>query len=430
MNANRAGPRPTLNPERARKSWCKESSVLAKFFLSAPTASPTEAPPQGGLAQTVLRLEIQIAKRDSVHRHATPIDSGSTLSTTSLVAFYNSYLFFSLRHLLKPLLWRDVLITFLHQPDVDSGGKESRISGARMHAVPPVPAAPAVDGQPLQPNVPTESQEETPPAYLIIGGDDGGNQILQFHLAAGQKVRSASPINFLYASAGINLNRRRRDGDSFFFFTDPDEIYQSDGSEPLGFLGLAAPHAGKILPIKVEGRMALLLQNESYLASTGSVSHRRMCLQAGVNTEQLFMTRVVASPSSARGATVFLHAPGSIVETNLGVGQKMYVSISAIVAVTEGVTVNLSSTGAQARPLSGAEWARKSQSICLVQGPGTVYVSSLPVARQVRRLLSASRPENLPLLPLLRIFLMVLLFAASLAVLHSLNMLAFDGQEF
>lgn len=158
-----------------------------------------------------------------MHSHATPIDSGSTLPTISLVAFYYLYLFSSLRHLLKPLLWRDVLITFLHQPDVDAGGKESRICGARMHAVPPVPAAPAVDGQPLQPNVPTESQEETPPAYLIIGGDDGGNQILQFHLAAGQKVRSASPMNFLYASAGINLNRRRRDGDSFFFFSDPED---------------------------------------------------------------------------------------------------------------------------------------------------------------------------------------------------------------
>ena len=286
---------------------------------------------------------------------------------------------------------------------------------------PPVPPVPL--GAQQRREVEPDARHE--PSYSIFGGNDGGNQVVQFHLAPGQAVLSASPSHLLYASSGVVLHRVRRDGDSCLHFGEMDELFSNPLSAAgLCYVGLAAPHAGKILPIKVGARVALLVQNDCYLAYTGVVSHRRLRLQAGVNSEQLLMTRVVAKPfgvlNSIRSTTVFVHAPGSIMETNLGQGESMYVCTSAIVAVSEGVTVNLP-VGSQ------REWMTKQQNTCLVRGPGTVYVSSLPVVRQARRLLNAGRPE-IP--SFVRALMVVCLFVACMVALHSLYMLALDGQEF
>lgn len=286
----------------------------------------------------------------------------------------------------------------------------------------PNPPVPPVGLQQRQAVEPDSGQE---PSYSIFGGNDGGNQIIQFYLAPGQAVLSASSSHLLYASGGVVLQRVRRDSDSILYFGDMDELLTNPlNSTSLSYVGLAAPHAGKILPIKVGTRVALLVQNDCYLAYTGAVSHRRLRLQAGVNAEQLLMTRIMAKPfgqlNSIRSTTAFVHAPGSIMETHLGQGDSMYVCTSAIVAVTEGVTVNLPVA-------SGREWLTRQHNTCLVRGPGTVYVSSLPVMKQARRLLNAGRPE-IP--AIIRALMIVCLFVACTMALHSLNMLALDGQEF
>lgn len=286
----------------------------------------------------------------------------------------------------------------------------------------PNPPVPPVGLQPRR-DVEREAQQE--PSYSIFGGNDGGNQVVQFHLAPGQGVVSASPTHLLYASSGVVLHRVRRDSDSFLHFGEMDELFTNPLSgTSLCYVGLAAPHAGKILPIKVGARVALLVQNDCYLAYTGVVSHRRLRLQAGVNAEQLLMTRIVAKPfgplNPVRSTTVFVQATGSIMETHLGQGESMYVCTSAIVALTEGMTVNL--------PVGNCRgWMMKQQNTCLVRGPGTIYIASLPVVKQARRLLNAGRPE-IP--SLVRALMVVCLFVACMLALHSLNMLALDGQEF
>jgi len=130
-----------------------------------------------------------------------------------------------------------------------------------------------------------------------------------------------------------------------------DEQYiHPGGDEPLIYLGAAAPHAGKILPIKRFGeRMPLLVQDECFLASTGQMDQKEVCLKAGFGTEKLQMTRIAPLAYSqyetrrnanGRPATVFVHAPGSIMETNLGANKGLHVYTSAIVALIEGVTLN------------------------------------------------------------------------------------------
>lgn len=128
-------------------------------------------------------------------------------------------------------------------------------------------------------------------------------------------------------------------------------------------------------------------------------------MKTGTGKEKLQMTRIVPRPSSeyetrrsvhGRNGTVFVHAPCSIIETNLGPYESLHV-----VALTEGVTLNPPWTN----PRGYGE--KKMKDGCLVRGPGKVYISSLPFPKQARRLLSASPPKPARYL-FIRLFLNVL----------------------
>ena len=248
--------------------------------------------------------------------------------------------------------------------------------------------------------------EEQEPTYAIFGGDDGGNQLIQFHMAAGQVVTLHGGLtggsSFLYAHSDVSMYEYPRyylnNGlfSSVVNLKDEQDIHPG-GDEPLIYLGAAAPHAGKILPIKRFGeRMPLLVQDDCFLASTGQMDQKQVCLKAGFGTEKLQMTRIAhlaysqyetRRNANGRSATIFVHAPGSIMETNLGVNEGLHVYTSAIVALTEGVTLNPPSM------IASSYWAEEKKEVCLVRGPGTIYVSSLPMSKQARRLLNATPPK-------------------------------------
>jgi len=219
-------------------------------------------------------------------------------------------------------------------------------------------------------------------------------------MAAGQGVvLSGSMAGFLYAHPDVFVMpfTRQYVDDSSVTEGPKDNLYSNSGSESLLHLGVAGPHAGKNLPITVGGkRMPLLVQDDCYLASTGEVSHKQVLLKTGTGKDKLQMTRIVPRPYSeyetrrnanVRPATVFVHAPGSIIETTLGPNESLHVYTSAIVALTEGVTLN--------PPWTNPDGFRKKQMKdgCLVRGPGTLYISSLPFSVQARRLLSVRPPE-------------------------------------
>jgi len=238
----------------------------------------------------------------------------------------------------------------------------------------------AAQNPPALPEQGEEEEEPSEPTYSIFGGNDGGNQIIQFQMAPGQCVMlnsSTTSSSVLYAHPEVSVyesyeSRSSLSGPKF-------DYYENYGRQPLIYFRAAAPHAGKILPIILhKARVALLVQDDCCLANKGRVAHEAVCLKTGANTEQqLQMTRFVAKPfewpSRMRGATVFVHAPGSIMETNLGSDESMHACISAIVAVTEGVTLKLPVTSASTH-------LAEKKDVCVVHGPGTVYISSLPVS--------------------------------------------------
>jgi uncharacterized protein (AIM24 family) len=216
-------------------------------------------------------------------------------------------------------------------------------------------------------------------------------------MAPGQSVLlSGSTAGFLYAHPDVHVMsfmRQYVDDSSI----SKDDLYTNSGREPLLYLGAAAPHTGKILPVPVGGeRMPLLVQDDCYLASTGLVNHKQVFLKTGEGLLQ--MTRIVPRPyteyetrRSVRGrpatATVFVQSPGSIMETSLGPNESLHVYTSAIVALTEGVTLN----PPWVNPAGYGE--KKMKDGCLVRGPGTLYISGLPFSKQARRLLDTSPPE-------------------------------------
>lgn len=264
------------------------------------------------------------------------------------------------------------------------------------------------------PIVPEQDEEEEAgdiePTYSIFGGNNGGNHIIQFQTARGQYVM-LNQDSVLYAHPEVRVNDCRS-------LTGPKfDYYQNYGQQPSIYFGAAASHAGKILPIiLLKARVSLLVRDDCCLANTGYVAREPVCLKAGTNREQqLQMTRFTATssgwPPRMRGATVFVHAPGSIVETNLGPNESMYVYTSAIVALTEGVTLQA--------PLTSATtgWGEeKKKEVCVVQGPGAVYISSLPVSKQARRLVDAA-PSKSDLIPLVRWCLGIVLFVGLWALI-------------
>jgi len=277
---------------------------------------------------------------------------------------------------------------------------------------PPVPPILSAGPQQAQAQAPQNQTvlalADREPTYSIFGVD-GGSQLIQFHMLPGQRVTIHGGLtggsSFLYAHPDVSVYERPRyyrgqAGLSSSSVIPKDEYCSHPGGDdPLIYLGAAAPHAGKILPIKRFGeRMPLLVQHDHLLASTGQVEFKQVCMKAG--EESLEMTHIAPLAYSQwetrrsvrwRPATVFVHAPGSIMETNLGPNEGIHVYTSAIAALTEGVTLHPPSTNAS------LYWAEKKKEVCMVQGPGTLYVSSSPLSKQARRLMKA-RPTKSNLL--------------------------------
>lgn len=273
----------------------------------------------------------------------------------------------------------------------------------------PVPPTPPAGPQQAQANPPQYQSDlalaDREPTYSIFGGSDGESQLIQFHMSPGQNVTlhggRTGGSSFLYAHSDASVyecQRYYRNQTGLSVTPKDEHCSHPGGDDPLIYLGAAVSHAGKILPIKRFGeRMPLLVQDDCLLASTGQVEFKQVCLKAGFGTEKLQMILIAPlaysqwdTRRSVRGrpGTVFVHSPGTIMQSNLGPDESIHVYTSAIVALTEGMTLQPPSTNAS------LYWVEKKKEVCLMQGPGTIYVSSLPLSKQARRLMKARPPKS------------------------------------
>ena len=150
-------------------------------------------------------------------------------------------------------------------------------------------------------------------------------------------------------------------------------------------VAFAAPYAGHILAIKldeVQGR--LICQKDAFLCAARGVS-------MGIEFQRRIMTGLFGGEGFIMqklegDGWVFIHFGGKLYERDLKAGEVLHVDTGCLAAITETVDYDIMQAGGIKSMLFGGEglfFAR-------LQGPGHVWLQSLPFSRLAGRMLTAA----------------------------------------
>ncbi len=180
----------------------------------------------------------------------------------------------------------------------------------------------------------------------------------------------------------LGAGKRLITGESMFttVFT-----HEGNGKAHVAF---GAPFPGNIIPItlpNVDG--VLICQKDSFLCAAKGVSigiHFQKKILTGLfGGEGFVMQRLEGD------GMVFVHAGGTVIERELSAGETLHIDTGCIVAMTQTVEFDIQQVGGIKSSLFGGEglfFAR-------VQGPGKIWMQSLPFSRLAGRML-ASAPQK------------------------------------
>jgi len=221
--------------------------------------------------------------------------------------------------------------------------------------------------------------------YKIIGDD---MQIVEVELDPGEAVR-AEVGAMMYMEQGIVMQtntgggmfsgfKRMMAGEGFFI----TNFFNNGNAKSR--LSFAAPYPGKIIPIDMGlfgGRF--LCQKDAFL-----------CAARGIEIDVAFVKKMGVGLFGGEGFVLqrltgtgmaFIHAGGMIVRRDLAAGEGLRVDTGCLVGFSETVTYNIQFVGGFKNALFGGEGLF----LAVVQGPGTVFLQSLPLSRLADRLRSA-----------------------------------------
>jgi len=151
-------------------------------------------------------------------------------------------------------------------------------------------------------------------------------------------------------------------------------------------VAFAAPYPGNIIPVplgNVGGR--LICQKDSFL-----------CAAKGVSIGIFFQKKILTALFGGEGfimqqldgdGMVFVHAGGTIVERTLAAGEVLHVDTGCVVALEQGVQFDVQRAGNIKTMLFGGEGFF----MAILQGPGKVWLQSLPFSRLAGRMMAATR---------------------------------------
>lgn len=223
--------------------------------------------------------------------------------------------------------------------------------------------------------------------YEILGDD---MQIVEVELDPGEGVRAEAGA-MMYMEDGIRMQtdtgggifkglKRMVTGESFFITN-----FVHEGHAP-GHVAFGAPYPGKVVPIDLrEFDGAFLCQKDSFL-----------CAAAGIEIEVAFTKRIGAGFFGGEGfilqrlegdGLAFVHAGGMLVEKRLGAGETLRVDTGCIVGFSTAVDYDIQFVGGFKNALFGGEGVF----LAKLQGPGRVYLQSLPFSRLADRIIQASK---------------------------------------
>lgn len=220
-------------------------------------------------------------------------------------------------------------------------------------------------------------------------------QVVEIFLDPGEGVRAEAGA-MLYMDQGIEMQtstggglfkgfKRMLTGESFFITT-----FLNNAKEKRK-LAFAAPYPGKILPLDLGlfgGR--ILCQKDSFL-----------CAARGIEIEVAFTKKLGAGLFGGEGfilqrlqgdGLAFVHAGGTLLERDLLAGEVLMVDTGCLAAFAEGIDYDIQFAGGFKNALLGGEGIF----LARLEGPGKVFLQSLPLSRLSDRIIEASRLRHIP----------------------------------
>ena len=223
--------------------------------------------------------------------------------------------------------------------------------------------------------------------YRLIGDD---LQIVEIELDPGEAVRAEAGA-MLYMDGDVRMDtgtgggfmkglKRRITGESFFITSFVNEGRRT------ARVAFSAPYPGKVVPLDLaaEGG-SFLCQKDTFL-----------CAADGIEIEVAFTKKIGAGLFGGEGfilqrlegdGLAFCHAGGTVVERDLAGGEVLMVDTGCLVAFSESVDYDIQFQGGFKNALFGGEGLF----LAKVEGPGKVFLQSLPFSRPADRIVAASR---------------------------------------
>jgi uncharacterized protein (TIGR00266 family) len=163
-------------------------------------------------------------------------------------------------------------------------------------------------------------------------------------------------------------------------------VYTNNGSGKRR-VAFGAPYPGKIIPIHLmDVGGELHAQKDSFLAAakgvTLGIAFQRK-LGAGFFGGEGFLLQRLQGDGLA-----FLHAGGTIHEKTLAAGQTLRVDTGCVVAFQPSVSFDIQYVG----KLKTAFFSGEGLFFATLQGPGRIWLQSLPLSRLASRIVAAAGP--------------------------------------
>lgn len=240
---------------------------------------------------------------------------------------------------------------------------------------------------------PPPPQRRSDEIDFVINGDD--MQFVEIILDPGETVIAEAGV-FMYMTDGIQLETKFTDGSQpqqglmgqllnagkrvltgeSLFITHFSN--RGSGRHTAAF---AAPYPGKIIPVDLkEHGGQLICQKDAFL-----------CAAFGTSIGIAFTKRLGAGFFGGEGfilqklegdGLTFVHACGTIVKKDLAAGETLRVDTGCLVAMESGVSYDIQYVGSIKTAIFGGEGLF----YATLQGPGKVYLQSLPFSRLADRI--------------------------------------------
>ena len=153
-------------------------------------------------------------------------------------------------------------------------------------------------------------------------------------------------------------------------------------------VSFGAPYPGNIIPVSLAAAGGTLIcQKDSFLCAAKGVSVgiylQRKILTGLFGGEGFIMQKLEGD------GMVFMHAGGTVVERTLAPGEVLHVDTGCVVALEPTVQFDIQQAGGIKTSLFGGEGLF----FATLQGPGKIWLQSLPFSRLAGRMLQAA-PER------------------------------------